>query len=106
MAVPGGRGQPEVRRGQATTSGPRRSAPPVTPGSAPPRARDRRRQRRRDPLRQYRAVVGDDARVQWTDRVRAIFLLILWIIVLGLAVAGFIGLMLFAGSLALEILAE
>lgn len=51
-------------------------------------------------------MVGDDARVQWTDRARAIVLLVLWIIVLGLALAGFVGLMLFVGSLILEILAE
>lgn len=106
MASPTGR-RPRGNPPRGQRPGPARAAGSQPPGGPrDPGARDRRRQRRRDPLKKHRAVVGDDARVQWTDRARAIVLLVLWIIVLGLALAGFVGLMLFVGSLILEILAE
>lgn len=68
-------------------------------------ARERRRERRNDPFRQHRAVMGKDARISWPERVRALLLLMVMVLILGAAVAGFIGLLFFVGTLLIDILA-
>lgn len=75
---------------------------PQRPGNS---GRVRRRHRRNDPFRQHRAVLGDDARISWWMRVRALLFLFLMVVILGAAVAGFVGLLIFAGTLIIEILA-
>lgn len=61
--------------------------------------------RRRDPLRPHRAVTGIDARIRWYERVRALFVLIVVVLVLGAGLAVLIGLVFLLGSVFLEILA-
>lgn len=58
-----------------------------------------------DPLWQHRAVTGLDAQVRWYERVRSFLLLCLMLITLGVAFAGAVALMFFAGSILLEVLA-
>lgn len=77
----------------------------AAPENRPRTARERRRERRNDPFRQHRAVMGKDARISWPERVRALLLLVVMVLVLGAAVAGFIGLIFFVGTLLIEILA-
>lgn len=77
----------------------------AAPENRPRTARERRRERRNDPFRQHRAVMGKDARISWPERVRALLLLMVLVLVLGAAVAGFIGLIFFVGTLLIEILA-
>jgi len=61
--------------------------------------------RRRDPLRPHRAVTGIDARVRWWERVRALVVLFVFVLLLGAGLAVLIGLMFLMGTVVLEVLA-
>ena len=61
--------------------------------------------RRRDPLRPHRAVTGIDARIRWYERVRALLILFVVVLVLGAGLAVLIGLVFLLASVFLEILA-
>lgn len=81
-------------------------AAPLPGEQAPNRtASGRPIRRRRDPLRHHRAIVGRDARIRWWERVRALVVLIVMVVLLGALAAIFVGFMIFLGTVLLEVLA-
>ena len=61
--------------------------------------------RRRDPLRPHRAITGADAHIRWWERLRALIVLFVLLIALGVLLAVAVGLVFLIGRALLEILA-
>jgi hypothetical protein len=58
--------------------------------------------RSRDPIHRYREVTGRRARVRWWQRLRALVVLAVLVIILGMLVAVVIGIAFLAGTILLE----
>ncbi len=77
---------------------------PITPGRPPtrPAARPLGLFRARDPLRRHREIHGRRARIRWWHRIRAIVILAALVVLLGVLLAGLVGILFFVMTFILE----